>query len=229
MAALEPTEPRRLQLPNERSGEVSGQGGLAAAAKLVVGARASTCGATIRTRPTTPSLELRRQIGARFAHSLAIRQLDAGSCNGCGVCSRPSRPQVGPVPTFHCVRASSRRFTKFALPRTPSLSAGPTRDVYATGMTQSDLCFPLALCLAKRLRLLVALLDASREPETGHYVEFHIMADCRRLAVAQGGNGRARSPLAAHDPTPPLMVPRPRFRSHRCCFSAARVLRAFWS
>ena len=144
MAALEPTEPRRLQLPNERSGEVSGQGGLAAAAKLVVGARASTCGATIRTRPTTPSLELRRWIGARFAHSLAIRQLDAGSCNGCGICSRPSRPQVDPVPTFHCVRASSRRFTKFALPRTPSLSAGPTRDVYATGMTQSDLCFPLA-------------------------------------------------------------------------------------
>lgn len=28
-------------------------------------------------------IELRRQIGERFAHSLAIRQVDAGSCNGC--------------------------------------------------------------------------------------------------------------------------------------------------
>ena len=28
-------------------------------------------------------IELRRQIGEQFAHSLAIRQVDAGSCNGC--------------------------------------------------------------------------------------------------------------------------------------------------
>jgi Ni,Fe-hydrogenase III small subunit len=28
-------------------------------------------------------IELRRQIGERFARSLAIRQVDAGSCNGC--------------------------------------------------------------------------------------------------------------------------------------------------
>ncbi len=28
-------------------------------------------------------VELRRQIGERFARSLAIRQVDAGSCNGC--------------------------------------------------------------------------------------------------------------------------------------------------
>jgi len=28
-------------------------------------------------------IELRRRIGERFGHSLAIRQVDAGSCNGC--------------------------------------------------------------------------------------------------------------------------------------------------
>jgi hypothetical protein len=56
-------------------------------------------------------------------------------------------------------------FTKLALPHTPGLSAGPGRVVYATGTTQSDFGFQLALSLAKRSGLLVDLLNALPEPE----------------------------------------------------------------